>query len=260
MNRPPRGREAVASARRPRALATAFIGVLCCFILAGCIGTDDDTDSGDYPLHTDIQATTFWVGEILDPDASDGSQVISTYDSQWLDSYGGCDGVWIDDSCETEERSAENDYFPSSMEPLQNPFYLDLPFDDVNNNKAFDMRDDVVPWAAESPYAENSGDPDFSYMKNRWVEISRDDLTCYGQIQDAGPAVYNDYRYVFGDNDQRPESTRWNSAGLDVSPALNACLEFDDLDMTQAVDWRFINEEDVPDGPWTRIVTTSGVQ
>ena len=38
-----------------------------------------------YPLHTGIVATTFWVGEIFDPDATDGSQVYSTYDSQWAD-------------------------------------------------------------------------------------------------------------------------------------------------------------------------------
>src|ERR1700744_5879735 len=33
-----------------------------------------------YPWHTNIVSTTFWVGEIFDPNASDGSQVISTYD------------------------------------------------------------------------------------------------------------------------------------------------------------------------------------
>ena len=27
-----------------------------------------------YPLHTNVVATTFWVGEIFDPQASDGSQ------------------------------------------------------------------------------------------------------------------------------------------------------------------------------------------
>ena len=48
-----------------------------------------------YPLHTDVVATTFWVGEIFDPQASDGSQVISTYDSHWLAHYGGCDGIVV---------------------------------------------------------------------------------------------------------------------------------------------------------------------
>ena len=42
-----------------------------------------------YPLHTDVVATTFWVGEIFDPKASDGSQVISTHESRWLAHYGG---------------------------------------------------------------------------------------------------------------------------------------------------------------------------
>ena len=57
-------------------------------------------------------------------------------------------------------------------------------------------------------------------MKNRWVKISRENRgsvrTCYGQVEDAGPYVYDDARYVFGHADQRPA----HSAGIDVSPAL----------------------------------------
>ena len=51
-----------------------------------------------YPKHTGVVATTFWVGESSIPHASDGSQAVSTYDSDWLASYGGCDGrppVWL---------------------------------------------------------------------------------------------------------------------------------------------------------------------
>ena len=61
-----------------------------------------------YPLHTNVVATTFWAGEIFDPKASDGSQVISTYDSQWLAHYGGCDGIVVNGDCQTEVRSAAN--------------------------------------------------------------------------------------------------------------------------------------------------------
>ena len=46
-----------------------------------------------YPWHTGIVATTFWVGEILNPTAHDGSQEVSTYDPNWQANYGGCDGV-----------------------------------------------------------------------------------------------------------------------------------------------------------------------
>lgn len=221
-----------------------------------------------YPWHTDIVATTFWVGEVFDPEAEDGTQEYSTYDSQWLTSYGGCDGVLLvsadagaEPSCETERRTADNDFFPTSMEPLENPFYLDLPFDDVNNEAAFAMRGDVIPWAAEPAYAAIVDDPRQSLMKNRWVVLHREGRFCYGQIQDAGPGEYADAAYVFGEDDARPANTRYNGAGMDVSPALNGCLAFTGENrQDDRVDWAFIDEAEVPDGPWRRIVTTSPVR
>jgi hypothetical protein len=235
-------------------------------LLAGCAPGEDDVPAdelpnGTYPWHTNIISTTFWVGEIFDPNASDGSQEISTYDSRWLESYGGCDGVSEDGGCETEQRTADNDYFPTRMEPRENPFYLDLPFDDINNEEAFAMRGGVVPWANQEPYASRVGDRRFSLMKNRWVELRNGDRVCFGQIQDAGPAVYDDARYVFGSKDERPANRAFNGAGLDVSPALNGCLGFRDINgQSDDVHWRFVDEQDVPDGPWARIVTTRGVQ
>ena len=210
------------------------------------------------PWHTDIVATTFWVGEILDPDAVDGSQMISAYDARWLENYGGCDGFVIRGVCRTEPRTAANDYFPSAMQPLQNPFYSHLPFDDVNNDAAFAQRDSVVPWDGE--VSAHSGDRRFSYLKNRWVELGSGDRRCFGQIQDAGPGRYDDATYVFGTDDERPANRRFNGAGLDVSPALNGRLGFADLNgQSDRVDWRFVDSQDVPPGPWTRIVTTSQV-
>ena len=214
-----------------------------------------------YPWHTGIVSTTFWVGEVFDPDAPDGSQEYSAYDSRWMESYGGCDGVTTDGGCETEPRTAANDYFPSSMTPRENPFYLDLPFDDVNSRAAFAMRDSVVPWASRAPYAAHRGDRGFSYLKNRWVEIVHGGRRCFGQIEDAGPGVYDDARYVFGTDDARPANREFNGAGLDVSPALTSCLGFADIDGQDAiVSWRFVEESDVLPGPWTRLVTTSGVR
>lgn len=87
--------------------------------------------------------------------------------------------------------------------------------------------------------------------------------TCYGQIEDAGPShddLYHDAAYVFGTDDVRPAQHRFNNAGLDVSPALNGCLGFADLDGdSDRVSWRFADDADVPDGPWRRLVTKSGV-
>jgi len=219
-------------------------------------GTEAAAPSSRYPLHTDIVATTFWVGEVFDPDADDGSQVLSTYDDDWMVRYGGCDGVVVGDDCRTEPRTAGNGYFPTAMTPLQNPFYLDLPFDDVNDPAAAARRARVVPWAHDPGWVEKLADPDASIMKNRWVAIRKVDRVCYGQIQDAGPGEYDDAEYVFGSDDRRPANDRYNGAGMDVSPALNGCLGFSDLDgQDDRVDWWFVDDHEVPEGPWLTVVT-----
>ncbi|WP_340537284.1 hypothetical protein [Nocardioides sp. GXZ039] len=209
-----------------------------------------------YPWHTRIVATTFWVGEIFDPDAPDGSQMISTYDDHWYRNYGGCDGVIRKEVCHTERRFRRDGWFPRRMTPKQNPFYLDLPYDDLNDPIGFRRRGDVVPWAHRPRYVDDIDNPHVSLMKNRWVEIRRRGRTCYGQIQDAGPARYHDARYVFGHRDARPANRRFNGAGMDVSPALNGCLGFRHLNGDRdRVSWRFVDGRDVPPGPWRRIVT-----
>jgi hypothetical protein len=215
------------------------------------------TPSSRYPLHTNIVATTFWVGEIFDPQAADGSQVISTYDDHWLANYGGCDGVQSSSGCQTERRTAANGYFPTTMTPRQNPFYLDLPFDDVNDAQAAASRASVVPWAHEPAYVGLLASPDRSLMKNRWVAIKLGGSVCYGQIEDAGPGDYNDAAYVFGSNDARPANQRYGGAGMDVSPALNGCLGFTELNGdTDKVSWWFVDSAAVPPGPWTKIITS----
>lgn len=88
-------------------------------------------------------------------------------------------------------------------------------------------------------------------------EIRHEDRTCFAQVQDAGPGKYFDPHYVFGDEDARPLNQRYGGSGTDVSPALNGCLGFTELNGTSdRVDWRFVERRDVPDGPWTRIETT----
>jgi hypothetical protein len=216
---------------------------------------------GKYPWHTNIVATTFWVGEIFDPNAEDGSQVTSTYDSQWMKSYGGCDGRITSAGCQTEARSGSNGYAPSSVKPKENAFYLDLPYDDIHNAAAFRERATVIPWANDEGYKGQATNPSFSYMKNRWVKIRKDGKECYGQIQDAGPGEYQDKEYVFGSNDARPVNKQFHGAGMDVSPALNGCLGFGELDgESDKVDWQFVDQKDVPPGPWLDVVTVSQVK
>jgi hypothetical protein len=240
-----------------------------------------------YPVHTNIVSTTFWVGELFNASLSDGSQVCSTYDSEWafhwsgIDKgtiatsaagcagsiYGGCDGVSNADgsTCATEARTAAKNYFPNSgVVPLENPFYLDLPYDDINDATAFKDRCTDIPWANDPGYAGHCTDTNFSYMKNRWVKIKGPNgNTCYGQNEDAGPShgsLYHDAAYVFGTTDAQPVQGQFNDAGMDVSPALNGCLGYAELDgEDDHVSWSFVDDVDVPAGPWKIVVTKSGV-
>jgi len=236
-------------------------------------------------VHTNIVSTTFWVGEIFNANLADGSQVCSTYDSQWAYHWsgvnngkvpagaagcagsivGGCDGVpGASNACQTEKRTATNGYYPTSplVHPKENPFYLDLPFDDLNDPIAFAQRCQVIPWANDPGFAGHCQDAGFSYMKNHWVKIlGPNGNVCYGQVEDAGPShgsLYHDAAYVFGTNDARPIQGQFNDAGMDVSPALNGCLGFAELDgQNDRVSWSFVDEAAVPPGPWKTLVTTS---
>ncbi len=226
---------------------------------------------GTYPWHTNITAVIFWIGEDYDPNSSNGSQAISAYDSQWQAHYGGCDGDTSSGSCATEHLSASNGYFPLHITPHENPYYLDLPFDDLNDSTAYAERCQVIPWANQPGYAGhctdgNQSSQPFSYMKNRWVHLRHNGRDCYGQIEDAGPYVYHDANYVFSTSDARPASGQSNNAGLDVSPALRDCLGFtgtspqDQLNnQSNSVDWQFVDASAVPAGYWTRLVTSSPV-
>jgi hypothetical protein len=228
---------------------------------SGVVSANSAAAARSYPWHHRIVATTFWVGEIFDPNASDGSQVISTYDENWYRNFGGCDGKVANGDCKTEKRVKSNGYFPRSMTPKQNPFYLDLPFDDVNDSAAYARRGTVIPWAHDKKYVGKIHNRNASLMKNRWVELKKGSHVCYGQIEDAGPGQYNDAAYVFGTNDARPANTRYGGAGMDVSPSLNGCLHFKELDGdTDKVAWRFVDGSQVPAGPWKTKVTRTGVQ
>lgn len=174
-----------------------------------------------------------------------------------MEHYGGCDGVVTRGVCLTERRYADEDFFPRHLTPKENPFYLSLPYDDVNDARAAHQRERHLPWAHDPQYEDILADRSRSLMKNRWVEIRHEDRTCFAQVQDAGPGKYFDPHYVFGDEDARPLNQRYGGSGTDVSPALNGCLGFTELNGTSdRVDWRFVERRDVPDGPWTRIETT----
>jgi len=200
-------------------------------------------DTGEFPWHRNIVATVFWIGEPADSDTNYITNAVSAWDDHWIEHYGGIDDF-----------AHRNGYFPADFIPKENPFYLDLPYNDFDDNG--NRRADVirVPW-----YNERTWAPDESVMKNRWVRIVHNGTTCYGQIEDAGPRYYDDVDYVFGT--ARPRNRDYaNGTGMDVSPALRDCLGFSGLDNADnVVDWQFVAAEDVPPGPWREIITTSNI-
>ncbi len=203
------------------------------------------TSVSSYPLHTNITATVFWVGEPVGGGSSEDN-ALSAWDDAWQAHFGCFDDPF-----------QRNGYFPSGCTPKENPFYFDLPYDDFNWDTGDGRRSDayqVVPWANSKKWGENE-----SMLKNRWIKIVKDSNVCYAQWEDAGPYVYDDANYVFSTKDARPKSKEANNAGMDASPALRDCLKFDGLNNdTNKVSWQFVEAAEVPAGPWKNIITTSG--
>ena len=89
-----------------------------------------------------------------------------------------------------------------------------------------------------------------SVCKNRWLAVTYRGKTCYAQWQDVGPVHKDDYEYVFGF--RAPKSHAIGMAGLDISPAVRDYLDFPGSGKTN---WRFVQESEIPAGPWSDIVT-----
>ncbi|MEM1443770.1 MAG: hypothetical protein AAGF67_15600, partial [Verrucomicrobiota bacterium] len=83
-------------------------------------------------------------------------------------------------------------------------------------------------------------------LKGRWIAVRKGDKVCYAQWEDVGPFETDDWNYVFGDS--RPKTNKNRAAGLDVSPAVRDYLKFGGG--YGVVDWRFVDLDEVPDGPW----------
>jgi hypothetical protein len=198
--------------------------------------TSCSSPPADYPVHRDVTATVFWVGEPASADNDEIANAASYWDGDWEAHYGGFD--------DPEHRTADGSR-PAAFRPRENPFYFALPYgelDDGDTVKA-DLR--AVPW-----YGGETVSRSRSILKNRWIEVRLGGRTAYAQWQDVGPFGEDDPDYVFGA--ARPREPR---AGLDLSPATAAALG---LDGRAQVSWRFVRAADVPAGPWTQIPTTRG--
>jgi hypothetical protein len=198
----------------------------------------DEISGNSHPLHKNISATVFWVGEKASDDNKEISNKSSAWDDYWRDHYGG-----------TDDPDKRKGFYPAKFTPKENPFYFALPYNDFDINGNRRGNSENIYWANEKKWDDNE-----SMVKNRWIKIIHENKTCYGQWEDVGPFKENDFEYVFGNNDPKSRTNR--SAGLDISPALKDCLGLKDLDK---VAWQFVDFENVPDGPWKKIITSSGI-
>jgi len=191
------------------------------------------SDIDSYKMHYDISTIVFWIGQDTNS-VQNISHKTSAWDNMWMLNYNGIDNP-----------KSRNSWYPSGFKPKENPFYFALPYDDFDNNG--NKKTDIFSYIS---WADNSSDKNKSICKNRWAKIIKNDAVVYAQWEDVGPFGKDDKEYVFGY--KKPKS----SVGLEVSPAVRDYLGLDDSDI---VNWQFVDEKDVPDGPWRDIITTSGV-
>jgi hypothetical protein len=212
-------------------------GVVSVAKLAPDLAIKCEESSSRYPWKIGIVSTVFWVGET----GRGQTNTRSAWDPNWAGTYGG-----VDDALR------RNGFEPAGFRPLQNPFYVALPYCEMQGGRLKAEAAKLVPW-----FIEAFRGPDQSVCKGRWLEIRHGLKVCYAQWEDVGPFRTDLAAYVFGDD--RPAPNVNHSAGIDVSPAVRDYFGLGSVDL---VDWRFVEQAEVPDGPWllygrTQIVEAS---
>lgn len=185
-----------------------------------------------YPWKTDITATVFWIGE-----APSGNNTTpnhqSSWDTDWARNFGGFD--------DPDPLKRSRDYCPIKFKPGLNPFYIALPYNDLidyKTTKAEASR--IIPW-----FKERFVKAGRSVLKDQWIAIRFGNRVCYAQWQDCGPWVTDDAAYVFGN--ARPRNMENGGAGIDLSPAVR---DFLGISSGMKCDWRFVDLNEIPEGPW----------
>ena len=175
--------------------------------------------------------TVFWVGEGATAENGYIDNFGSYWDASWVKHFGGVDSP-----------ANRRGFLPAGFTPKQNPFYVALPFAEIDHDG------NLKETAKQIPGYGTAREP---LTKNRWVEIRYKGKACYAQWQDVGPHEEDDFDWVFG-TATKPKNKYGLKAGLDISPAAAQFLGIEDSARTE---WRFVDAADVPDGPWKAIVT-----
>lgn len=200
---------------------------------------DIDPERKSYYLHSGITATVFWVGEGDSGAPYSCNNHCSAWDSRWVENFGGIDNPY-----------SRRGHRPAGFIPKQNPFYIALPYGDMAGHARRKMGAlQAVPWSSEKVWGDNE-----SLCKNRWVRLIKNGKVAYAQWEDVGPFETDDTAYVFGVS--RPRNRSNGGAGIDVSPAVRDTLGLGGMDV---LDWQFVQDTDVPDGPWKKTITSSQI-
>jgi hypothetical protein len=193
--------------------------------LFSSVGRPDRVSS---PWKYNIVATVFWIGE----QAAEGNPIPNTesaWDPSWVTHFGGEDNP-----------VARMNFTPAGFIPRQNPFYVALPYNDLDKHHTKSEAARVIPWFNDAFVRDGQ-----SVCKSRWVAIRRGKRMCYAQWEDVGPFQIDHWQYVFGNERPRPNCN--HDAGIDVSPAVRDYLGMAGMDVC---DWKFVNACAVPNGPW----------
>ena len=194
------------------------------------------TQAPAYSWKTGIVTTVFWVGE----SASANNPVhnrSSSWDADWASAYGGYDNP-------DPAARHPKEFRPLAFVPRQNPFYFALPYNDVTKGTTKPESRKAIPWFNSAFVREGQ-----SVCRDRWIAIRNpsNGRIAYAQWSDCGPFRTDHYDYVFGNEKPKPNLNR--GAGLDVSPSVR---DFLGLSSTDVTDWRFVEAQNVPPGPWSK--------
>lgn len=192
-----------------------------------------------YPWKTHVTCTIFWIGEM--PTARNPTpNHKSSWDQQWAVNFGGLDDP---DPANRIASHTTGEFRPKAFIPKLNPFYVALPYNDVLNHRTHKPEAArVIPW-----FSRMRPKPGQTVCKGRWVQIYRNGRSCYAQWEDCGPWVTDDWEFVFGT--KPPKTTQNGAAGIDLSPAIR---DYMGLKSGQKVHWRFVEDGQVPYGPWKK--------
>jgi hypothetical protein len=192
--------------------------------------TDPQGSFRRYPWKLNIVSTIFWIGErptTNNPVPNDRS----SWDGNWTGHYGGYDDP---------KPAARHNFVPIHFVPRQNPFYVALPYNDINGAHTRPEAGRVIPWFSDAFVRDGQ-----SVLRDRWLAIRHGTKLCYAQWEDCGPFRTDHWQYVFGNEHPKPNLN--HGAGIDVSPAVRDYLRLGDIDVC---DWRFVESWEVPPGPW----------